>query len=68
MDQVEVRIKGNPITAQYGSLNDGDILKCSPEFAKHLVEQANAAEYIEAKKSEPKPEEEKPKPAAKTKK
>jgi hypothetical protein len=42
---VEVEILGIVTTAQYGSLNSGDILRTSPEFAKHLVEDCGAARY-----------------------
>jgi hypothetical protein len=41
-----VKIKGTVITAQYGALSDGTLLRTSDEFAKHLVEEANAAEYM----------------------
>ncbi len=46
MDIVEVKIKGTVITNQYGALADGTILKTNPEFAKHLVEDCNAADYV----------------------
>jgi hypothetical protein len=46
MDIVEVKIKGTVITNQYGALADGTILKTTPEFAKHLVEDCHAAEYV----------------------
>jgi len=47
---VEVKIIGQVITAQYGTLSTGDILKTSPEFAKHLVDDCGAAKYVKAKK------------------
>ena len=43
---VKVKIKGTVITAQYGTLQSGDILTTNEEFAKHLVTECNAAEYI----------------------
>lgn len=46
MEQVRVRIKTTVITAQYGTLETGTELRTSPAFAKHLVEEAMAAEYI----------------------
>lgn len=58
-----VKIKGTVITNQYGTLSDGDLLRCSPEFAKHLVNDCNAAEYVKAKEVEP--EQHKPKPPVK---
>lgn len=42
---VEVEIIGQAITAQYGTLNTGDILRTSAEFAKHLVDDCGAAKY-----------------------
>lgn len=42
-----VKIKGTVITSQYGALSDGAILKnISDEFAKHLVEDCGAADYL----------------------
>lgn len=50
-DLVKVRIKGLVMTSQYGTLSDGDELSCSADFAKHLVEDCKAAEYVAAEKS-----------------
>lgn len=44
----QVRIKGLVVTAQYGTLADGTILRTSEAFAAHLVNDAKAAEYITA--------------------
>jgi hypothetical protein len=44
-NQVEVEILTQTITSQYGTLAQGDKLRTSPEFAKHLVEDAKAARY-----------------------
>ena len=52
MEQVEVEILTQTITSQYGVLSQGDILRTSPEFAKHLVEEANAAKYTAKAKPE----------------
>lgn len=41
-----VKIKGTVITSQYGTLSDGTLLRTSDAFAKHLVEEAFAAEYL----------------------
>ena len=41
-----VKIKGTVITSQYGALSDGTLLRTSDAFAKHLVEEAFAAEYV----------------------
>lgn len=45
MEQVEVEITGQAITARYGTLNTGDILRTDAAFAKHLVEDCSAAKY-----------------------
>ena len=42
---VEVTITGQVVTAQYGTLSTGTVLRTSSEFAKHLVEDCGAAEY-----------------------
>jgi hypothetical protein len=42
---VEVEILGQVITHQYGTLNTGDVLRTSAEFAKHLVDDCGAAKY-----------------------
>lgn len=50
---VEVEILTQAITAQYGVLEAGDILRTTPEFAKHLVEDASAAKYVKAPAEKP---------------
>jgi hypothetical protein len=45
---VEVEITSQAITAQYGTLSTGDILRTDAEFAKHLVEDCGAAKYLKA--------------------
>lgn len=55
---VEVKIRCTVVTSQYGTLESGDILRTNAEFAKHLVEQCAAGDYVvkkEATKEEPKP-------------
>lgn len=47
--QVEVEILAQTITAQYGVLSQGDILRTSAEFAAHLVDDCGAAKYVKAK-------------------
>lgn len=51
-NQVEVEILTQTITAQYGTLAQGDKLRTSKDFAKHLVEDAKAAKYTSARKAE----------------
>jgi len=45
MELVEVEITGQAITARYGTLNTGTILRTDAAFAKHLVEDCAAAKY-----------------------
>lgn len=49
MELVEVEILGQVITAQYGTLSTGDILRTDAAFAKHLVDDCSAAKYVGAK-------------------
>lgn len=49
MELVEVKILGQVMTAQYGPLKTGDILRTNPEFARHLVEDCGAGEYANVK-------------------
>lgn len=48
MDLVQVRIRGTVVTARYGTLVSGDVLRTDAAFAKHLVEDCKAGEYIGA--------------------
>lgn len=48
MEQVQVKITGMVITQRYGALSNGYILRTDAAFAKHLVEECHAAEYITA--------------------
>lgn len=50
---VDVEILGIVTTAQYGTLNSGDLLRTTPEFAKHLVEDCGAARYRTAEDPAP---------------
>lgn len=45
---VEVEILGCVVTAQYGTLKQGDILRTDAEFAAHLVNDCSAAKYTQA--------------------
>ena len=49
MALVTVNIIGQAITARYGTLNTGDVLRTDAEFARHLVEDCSAAEYQKTK-------------------
>ena len=44
-----VKIKGTVMTSQYGTLTTGTILRTNEAFAKHLVEEAFAADYVTVK-------------------
>jgi len=46
MEQVQIRITSTVVTAPYGTLMPGTILRTSPAYAKHLVEEAFAAKYM----------------------
>ncbi|WP_041742289.1 hypothetical protein [Collimonas fungivorans] len=46
MDLVQLKIIGLVITHRYGTLSSGDILRTDAAYAKHLVEDCGAAEYI----------------------
>lgn len=46
MEQVQVRILCQVMTAQYGTLNTGAMLRTDAKFAKHLIEDCGAAEYV----------------------
>ena len=48
MQLVEVKITSTVVTAPYGTLTSGTILRTSPAYAKHLVEEAFAAIYLTA--------------------
>lgn len=46
MKQLQVKILCQVITAQYGTLNTGAIIRTDETFAKHLVDDCGAAEYV----------------------
>ena len=46
MQLVEVKITSTVVTAPYGTLMPGTILRTSQAYAKHLVEEAFAAKYM----------------------
>ena len=50
MNQVEVEITGQAITARYGTLNTGHILRTDAAFARHLVEDCSVAKYTNIQK------------------
>lgn len=48
MEQVQVKITAMVMTNRYGTLSNGDVLRTDAEFAKHLVDECGAAEYLPA--------------------
>lgn len=46
MELVHIKIKGTVVTQRYGTLVSGDILRTDTEFARHLVKDCAAAEYL----------------------
>ncbi len=55
---------GTVATSQYGSLVAGDVLRTSPEFARHLVEDCKAAKYLDGQQETQEQAEAKPPPRA----
>lgn len=55
---VKVKITRTAISPVHGNMGPGDILTVSEAFAKHLVEEAQCAEYLDAPKVEQTPKEE----------
>ena len=48
MDQVQIKITApQVITARYGTLSNGDVLRTDAAFARHLVEDCAAAKYLD---------------------
>jgi hypothetical protein len=48
MELVTIKIKGLVVTSRYGALQSGDLLRTDAAFARHLVEDCAAAEYVTA--------------------
>lgn len=63
MELIEVEILGQVITAQYGTLSTGDILRTDAAFAAHLVDDCSAAKYTQAKAAPAEPAPAEPAPA-----
>jgi len=63
--EVQVRITAWQVsTSRYGTLSNGDLLRTDAAFARHLVEDCAAAEYIQPSTTA----EEKPAPVKRTRK
>lgn len=48
MELVRVRIKGSVVSERYGALKSGDIVTTDAAYAKHLVHDCGAGEYMDA--------------------
>jgi hypothetical protein len=48
MELLTIEIKGLVVTSRYGALQSGDLLRTDAAFARHLVEDCAAAEYVTA--------------------
>ncbi len=46
MEQIQVEIVVQTITAQYGTLDTGTLLRCPADFAAHLVDDCKSAKYV----------------------
>lgn len=51
-EQVRVKIRGIVVTSRYGTLTTGQILITDAEYARHLVEQCHAGDYMDTAKSD----------------
>lgn len=71
MELVQVRIRGIVSTGPYGTLQTGDVLRTDAAFARHLVEDCAAAEYVQTPQEAPQADqptiEQKPKRGRKSK-
>lgn len=45
---MQVKFITNGANSAFGGFTAGDTLRCSPEMAKHLVEEVKCARYMEA--------------------
>lgn len=46
--QVQIKFTASGSSSATGNFAPGDLLRCSPEMARHLVEEAGCAKYTEA--------------------
>jgi hypothetical protein len=46
--QVQIKFTATGSSAITGNFAPGDVLRCAPEVARHLVEEAGCAKYTEA--------------------
>jgi hypothetical protein len=47
MHIVQIKITKTAVTARYGTLSPGDLLRTDAGFARHLVVDCKAAKYVE---------------------
>lgn len=53
--QVRIKFKAQGANSVIGGFSSGDIARVDAEFARHLVEEAKVAEYVQEAKAEDKP-------------
>lgn len=52
MELVSVKIRGTVVTARYGTLTAGDVLRTDADYARHLVDDCKAATYADAQRAQ----------------
>lgn len=57
---VQIKFKTFGATSAGGAFAPGDVMRCSEELARHLVEEAKCAVYVQAPSAEEPTEEAKP--------
>jgi hypothetical protein len=57
MELVNVKISGTVVSARYGTLTAGDVLRTDAEYARHLVDECGAATYAAKPEKAKQPEE-----------
>jgi phosphoribosylformylglycinamidine (FGAM) synthase-like amidotransferase family enzyme len=50
--QVRIKFKAHGANSVIGGFSSGDIARVDAEFARHLVEEAKVAEYVQEAKAE----------------
>lgn len=50
--QVSIRFKAQGSNSAFGNFARGDLLRCSPAMARHLVEEAKVATYTQEPQAE----------------
>ena len=53
--QVSIKFKAQGSNSVIGGFSSGDVARVNSDFARHLVEEARVAEYLNEKKPDDKP-------------